>query len=224
MSLSSSRGRDRRPARPLRLRQVLAAAHRRRPRLPRRGQGHLRGTAPVTGPVDGVAMVFQSFALFPWLTVLANVEIGLRAKGVSEDDARKRALKLRSISSGSTGSSRPFRRSSPAACASASASPARSSSIRRSCSWTSPSRRSTCSPPRRLRTDLLDLWVEGRMPIKSILMVTHNIEEAVLMCDRIVVLSSNPGRIAAEIAGDDAASAQPPRSPPSARWSTTSTR
>jgi NitT/TauT family transport system ATP-binding protein len=50
-----------------------------------------------------------------------------------------------------------------------------------------------------LRTDLLDLWVEGRMPIKSILMVTHNIEEAVLMCDRIVVLSSNPGRIAAEI-------------------------
>jgi NitT/TauT family transport system ATP-binding protein len=50
-----------------------------------------------------------------------------------------------------------------------------------------------------LRTDLLDLWVEGRMPIKSILMVTHNIEEAVLMCNRIVVLSSNPGRIAAEI-------------------------
>ena len=50
-----------------------------------------------------------------------------------------------------------------------------------------------------LRTDLLDLWCEGRMPIKSILMVTHNIEEAVLMCDRILVLSSNPGRIAAEI-------------------------
>ncbi|MFX8653132.1 ABC transporter ATP-binding protein, partial [Acinetobacter baumannii] len=50
-----------------------------------------------------------------------------------------------------------------------------------------------------LRTDLLDLWTEGRMPIKSILMVTHNIEEAVLMCDRIIVLSSNPGRISAEI-------------------------
>ena len=50
-----------------------------------------------------------------------------------------------------------------------------------------------------LRTDLLDLWQEGRMPIKSILMVTHNIEEAVLMGDRILVLASNPGRIAAEI-------------------------
>jgi len=51
-----------------------------------------------------------------------------------------------------------------------------------------------------LRTDLLDLWQEGRIPIKAIVMVTHNIEEAVLMCDRIVVLASNPGRIAAEIA------------------------
>src|ERR1700681_1338560 len=53
-----------------------------------------------------------------------------------------------------------------------------------------------------LRTDLLDLWCEGRMPIKSILMVTHNIEEAVLMCDRILVFSSNPGRIMAEIRVD----------------------
>src|SRR6202008_3567988 len=50
-----------------------------------------------------------------------------------------------------------------------------------------------------LRTDLLDLWVEGRMPIKSIFMATHNIEEAVLMGDRIIVLARNPGRIVAEI-------------------------
>ena len=50
-----------------------------------------------------------------------------------------------------------------------------------------------------LRTDFLDLWTEHLLPTKSVLMVTHNIEEAVLMCDRILVLSSNPGRIAAEI-------------------------
>jgi NitT/TauT family transport system ATP-binding protein len=49
-----------------------------------------------------------------------------------------------------------------------------------------------------LRTDLVDLWIEGRLPIKSVLMVTHNIEEAVLMCDRVLVFSSNPGRVAAE--------------------------
>jgi NitT/TauT family transport system ATP-binding protein len=53
-----------------------------------------------------------------------------------------------------------------------------------------------------LRTDLLDLWAEGRMPISSILLVTHNIEEAVLMSDRILVFSSNPGRITAEIKVD----------------------
>jgi NitT/TauT family transport system ATP-binding protein len=53
-----------------------------------------------------------------------------------------------------------------------------------------------------LRTDLIDLWTEGRLPIKSVLMVTHNIEEAVLMCDRILVFSSNPGRVAAEIKVD----------------------
>src|SRR5262249_18262722 len=53
-----------------------------------------------------------------------------------------------------------------------------------------------------LRTDLLDLWLEGRMPTRSILIVTHNIEEAVFMCDRILVLSSNPGRIVAEVRVD----------------------
>jgi NitT/TauT family transport system ATP-binding protein len=50
-----------------------------------------------------------------------------------------------------------------------------------------------------LRTDFLDLWIERQLPTKAVLMVTHNIEEAVLMCDRILVLASNPGRIAAEI-------------------------
>jgi NitT/TauT family transport system ATP-binding protein len=50
-----------------------------------------------------------------------------------------------------------------------------------------------------LRTDFLDLWSEGRMPIKSVVLVTHNIEEAVLMCDRILVFGSNPGRILSEI-------------------------
>jgi NitT/TauT family transport system ATP-binding protein len=50
-----------------------------------------------------------------------------------------------------------------------------------------------------LRTDLIDLWMEGKLPVKSILMVTHNIEEAVLMCDRILVFSSNPGRVANEL-------------------------
>ena len=157
------------------------------------------GGAPVNGPVDGLAMVFQSFALFPWLTVLANVEIGLRAKGASEDEARKRALMAIDLI-GLDGFESAFPKEL-------------SGGMRQRVGF---ARALVVNPKillmdepfsaldvltaETLRTDLLDLWVEGRMPTKSILMVTHNIEEAVLMCDRIIVLSSNPGRIAAEIA------------------------
>jgi NitT/TauT family transport system ATP-binding protein len=153
---------------------------------------------PVAGPVDGIAMVFQSFALFPWLTVLANVELGLRAKGVPEAEARKRALKAIDII-GLDG----FENAYPKEI---------SGGMRQRVGFAralvvAPSILLMDEPfsaldvltAETLRTDLLDLWVEGRMPIKSILMVTHNIEESVLMCDRIVVLSSNPGRISAEI-------------------------
>ena len=152
----------------------------------------------VTGPVEGVAMVFQSFALFPWLTVLANVELGLRAKGAPREEARKRALQAIDII-GLDG----FENAYPKEI---------SGGMRQRVGF---ARALVVTPnillmdepfsaldvltAETLRTDLLDLWVEGRMPIKSILMVTHNIEEAVLMCDRIIVLSSNPGRIAAEI-------------------------
>jgi len=152
----------------------------------------------VTGPVDGVAMVFQSFALFPWLTVLANVELGLRAKGAPREEARKSALQAIDII-GLDG----FENAYPKEI---------SGGMRQRVGFAralvvSPSLLLMDEPfsaldvltAETLRTDLLDLWVEGRMPIKSILMVTHNIEEAVLMCDRIIVLSSNPGRIAAEI-------------------------
>jgi NitT/TauT family transport system ATP-binding protein len=164
---------------------------------PSGGEVFYRGEK-VTGPVDGVAMVFQSFALFPWLTVLANVELGLRAKGVPAPEARRRALQAIDII-GLDG----FENAYPKEI---------SGGMRQRVGFAralvvSPSILLMDEPfsaldvltAETLRTDLLDLWVEGRMPIKSILMVTHNIEEAVLMCDRIVVLSSNPGRIAAEI-------------------------
>ncbi|MFY9655292.1 MAG: nitrate/sulfonate/bicarbonate ABC transporter ATP-binding protein [Methylocystis sp.] len=164
---------------------------------PSSGEVRYRGEK-VTGPVDGVAMVFQSFALFPWLTVLANVELGLRAKGAPREEARKRALQAIDII-GLDG----FESAYPKEI---------SGGMRQRVGFAralvvAPSILLMDEPfsaldvltAETLRTDLLDLWVEGRMPIKSILMVTHNIEEAVLMCDRIIVLSSNPGRIAAEI-------------------------
>jgi NitT/TauT family transport system ATP-binding protein len=152
---------------------------------------------PVTGPAADVAMVFQSFALFPWLDVLDNVEIGPRATGVPLDETRKRALKaIDTIGLDGFESAYPKELSG---------------GMRQRVGFA----RALVMQPKillmdepfsaldvltaeTLRTDLLDLWQEGRMPIKAILMVTHNIEEAVLMADRILVLSSNPGRIASE--------------------------
>jgi len=153
---------------------------------------------PVVGPAKDVSMVFQSFALFPWLDVLDNVELGLRADGVPADETRTRALKaIDTIGLDGFESAYPKELSG---------------GMRQRVGFA----RALVMQPKiilmdepfsaldvltaeTLRTDLLDLWQEGRMPIKSILMVTHNIEEAVLMADRILVLSSNPGRIASEI-------------------------
>ena len=148
---------------------------------------------------EDVAMVFQSFALFPWLDVLDNVEIGPRANGVPLDETRKRALKaIDTIGLDGFESAYPKELSG---------------GMRQRVGFA----RALVMQPKillmdepfsaldvltaeTLRTDLLDLWQEGRIPIKAILMVTHNIEEAVLMADRILVLASNPGRIASEIA------------------------
>ena len=153
---------------------------------------------PLAGANADAAMVFQSFALFPWLSVLDNVEIGLRAQGASLEETRKRALQAIDVI-GLDGYESAFPKEL-------------SGGMRQRVGFA----RALVVQPKillmdepfsaldvltaeTLRTDLLDLWQEGRMPIKAILMVTHNIEEAVLMADRVIVLASNPGRIAAEI-------------------------
>ena len=170
--------------------------------LTRPTQGAVRiGGEPVDGPAKDVAMVFQSFALFPWLDVLDNVEIGPRSNGVPLDETRKRALHaIDTIGLDGFESAYPKELSG---------------GMRQRVGFA----RALVMQPKillmdepfsaldvltaeTLRTDLIDLWQEGRIPIKSILMVTHNIEEAVLMADRILVLSSNPGRIASEIPVD----------------------
>jgi len=156
---------------------------------------------PIDGPAEGIAMVFQTFALFPWLTVLQNVQLGLDALQISSDEAHKRALEAIDLV-GLDG----FESAYPKEL---------SGGMRQRVGFAralvvhpdlllmdEPFSALDVLTAETLRTDLLDLWSEGRMPIKSILLVTHNIEEAVLMCDRILLFSSNPGRVIAEIPVD----------------------
>jgi NitT/TauT family transport system ATP-binding protein len=156
---------------------------------------------PLIGPPEGVAMVFQSFALFPWLTVLENVELGLEAQNVPPAECRRRALAAIDLI-GLDG----FESAYPKELSGGMRQRvgfARALVVRpQLLLMDEPFSALDVLTAETLRTDLIDLWIEGRLPIKSVLLVTHNIEEAVLMCDRILMFSSNPGRVAAEIVVD----------------------
>jgi NitT/TauT family transport system ATP-binding protein len=151
------------------------------------------------GPADGIAMVFQSFALFPWLTVDENVELGLEAQGVPKAEREKRAeAAIDLIGLGGYESAYPKELSGGMRQR---VGLARALVVHPDLLlMDEPFSALDVLTAETLRTDLVELWSEGKLPIKSILMVTHNIEEAVLMCDRILVFSSNPGRVAHELA------------------------
>jgi NitT/TauT family transport system ATP-binding protein len=153
---------------------------------------------PLAGPCEGIAVVFQSFALFPWLTVLENVEAGLDVLGLSRDEAHRRAMSaIDRIGLDGFQSAYPRELSG---------------GMRQRVGFAraivvepvlllmdEPFSALDVLTAETLRTDFLDLWIEHQLPTKSVLLVTHNIDEAVMMCDRILVLSSNPGRVAAQI-------------------------
>jgi NitT/TauT family transport system ATP-binding protein len=152
----------------------------------------------VDGPAEQVAMVFQSFALFPWLTVLENVEIGLEAQGVAPAERHRRAIAAIDLI-GLDGYESAYPKELSGGMRQR-VGLARALVVHpKVLLMDEPFSALDVLTAETLRTDLLDLWGEGRMPISSILLVTHNIEEAVLMSDRILVFSSNPGRIVAEI-------------------------
>ena len=164
---------------------------------PSSGEVVYRGR-PVNGPAEGIAMVFQTFALFPWLTVLQNVEAGLEALSVPAKESRRRALAAIDLI-GLDGFESAYPREL-------------SGGMRQRVGFAralvveptillldEPFSALDVLTAETIRTDLLDLWMERRLPIKSMLLVTHNIEEAVFMCDRILLFSSNPGRVSAEI-------------------------
>jgi NitT/TauT family transport system ATP-binding protein len=154
--------------------------------------------APIQGPVQGVSMVFQGFALFPWMTVLENVQLGLEALNLPAREMRERALAAIDLI-GLDGYESAYPREL-------------SGGMRQRVGFAravvvhpnillmdEPFSALDVLTAENLRTDLVELWGNGKLPIKGIILVTHNIEEAVLMCDRVLLFSSNPGRVASEI-------------------------
>ena len=154
--------------------------------------------APIDGPAQGVAMVFQGFALFPWMTVLENVELGLEALGLPEAEIRRRALAAIDLI-GLDGYESAYPREL-------------SGGMRQRVGFAravvvhpnillmdEPFSALDVLTAENLRTDLIELWGQKQLPTKGIILVTHNIEEAVLMCDRVLLFSSSPARVSADI-------------------------
>jgi NitT/TauT family transport system ATP-binding protein len=153
---------------------------------------------PLTGINPHATIVFQTFALYPWLSVLDNVEVALKAHGVAAAIRRERALKLidmvgldgfesaypRELSGGmrqKVGFARAMGVEPELLC------------------LDEPFSALDVLSAEALRGELMELWTAHSIPIKAILMVTHNIEEAVLMADRIIVMAKDPGRVVAEM-------------------------
>jgi len=163
---------------------------------PTEGQVLYRGQ-PLVGVNPRATIVFQSFALFPWLTVQQNVEVALKARGVPASVGATRAIDLLDMV-GLDGFEAAFPREL-------------SGGMRQKVGFA----RALAVEPEllcldeafsaldvlsaeSLRGELLELWTSRAIPTKAILMVTHNIEEAVLMADRVIVLEKQPGRVIAD--------------------------
>ena len=155
----------------------------------------------VSAPVPGISMVFQSFALMPWLTVMENVELGLEAQGVARKIRRERALKAIDMI-GMDG----FESAYPKEL---------SGGMRQRVGFAralvvepelllmdEPFSALDVLTAETLRGDLMEIWQDKDSTMKGILFVTHNIEEAIMIADRVLVFASNPGSIAGELTVD----------------------
>ncbi len=164
---------------------------------PTSGQVLYRGQ-PLRGVNPHAAIVFQTFALFPWLTVQENVEVALKARGIPASLRGPRAVDLldrvgldgfesaypRELSGGmrqKVGFARAMAVEPELLC------------------LDEPFSALDVLSAEALRGELLELWTGGSIPTQAILMVTHNIEEAVFMADRIVVMDKGPGRVVSEV-------------------------
>lgn len=167
---------------------------------PAEGQVLYRGQ-PLNGVNPHATIVFQTFALFPWLTVQQNVEVALKARGIPPEQRAERSVALldmvgldgfetaypRELSGGmrqKVGFARAMAVEPELLC------------------LDEPFSALDPLSAEALRGELIELWTSGSIPTKAVLMVTHSIEEAVFMADRVIVMDKGPGRVVADMAID----------------------
>lgn len=154
---------------------------------------------PVQGEAPNVAIVFQSFALFPWLTVLENVEAPLEARGMPPIERHKRALKIIDAV-GLDGFETAYPKELSGGMKQR-VGVARALVVEPEVLFMDePFSALDVLTAETLRGEILELWLEKKIPTRAIFIVTHNIEEAVELADRIIVLGKNPARIRADFA------------------------
>jgi NitT/TauT family transport system ATP-binding protein len=152
------------------------------------------------GPNPNVAIVFQSFALFPWLDVLQNVELGLLSIDVSDEERRERAVKAIDLI-GLDGFEEAFPKELSGGMKQR-VGFARALVVQPEVLFMDePFSALDVLTAENLRTELQELWLAKTMPTKAVVMVTHNIDEAVSLADRILVFGANPGHIRVELKG-----------------------
>ncbi len=154
----------------------------------------------LAGPNHYAAIVFQNFALYPWLTVRENVSLGLIAKNISKDEKEKRIKEVIEII-GLKGFEEAFPKEISGGMKQR-VGFARALVVQPEILFMDePFSALDVLTAENLRHELLSLWLEKKIPTKTIVMVTHNIDEAVSMADRMFVLSANPGRFRVEVPG-----------------------
>lgn len=164
---------------------------------PTEGQVLYKGI-PLKKATAKIAVIFQSFALFPWFTVLENVKVGLVGIGLNEEEINEKAIKAIDLV-GLDGFEDAYPRE-------LSGGMRQRVGIARAIAvepevllMDEPFSALDVLTADNLRGDIIDLWKEGKMPAKAVVLVTHNIEEAVSMSSRAVILTHNPGKIKADI-------------------------
>ena len=152
---------------------------------------------PMNGQTPNIGMVFQSFALFPWLTVLGNVEAPLVARGMEHPERHRQASQALAIV-GLKG----FENAYPKELSGGMKQRvgfARALAVEPEVLFMDePFSALDVLTAESLRRELLELWMNDQIPTRSIFLVTHNIEEAVLLADRVVVLGTHPAKIRAD--------------------------